>query len=204
MRIRCTPPRSATTSQTECPAAGTADGALFDSARFRHVPVTRGRRACLDEGCQRGERGECVEVDVLGGDIDAIPVSDLAQQQRAGQRVKADAGAEQRRIGGRLSQLRAAGDVGEDLAQLVEDQGAPPVRRRRSPWGEFAWAACSASAGSAWTESAWPAWSASAGSAWTESAWPAWSASAVSAWTESAGSVSQPGGSGSGCASDLR
>src|ERR1022692_1879273 len=172
MRIRCTPPQSAMTSQTECPAAGTAAGALFDSARFRHVPVTRGRRACPDEGCQCGERGERVEVDVLGGDIDAIPVSDLAQQQRAGQRVKADARAEQRRIGGRLSQLRAAGDIGEDLAQLVEDQGAPPVRRRRSPW--------------------------------TESAGAAWSASAVSAWTESAGPVSQPGGSGSGCASDLR
>jgi hypothetical protein len=79
-------------------------------------------RACLDEGCQRGKRGERVEVDVLGRDIDAIPVRDLAQQQRAGQRVKADARAEQRRIGGRLSQLRAARDIGEDLAQLIEDQ----------------------------------------------------------------------------------
>jgi hypothetical protein len=148
-------------------------------------PRVSGLRVCLDEVGQRRERGERVEVDVLGRDIDAIPVRDLAQQQRAGQRVKADARAEQRRIGGRLSQLRAAGDIGEDLAQLVEDQGAPPVRRRRSPWGESAGAA----------------WRASAG---TEPPGPAGSASAVSAGTESAGSVSQPGGSGSGCASDLR
>jgi hypothetical protein len=54
-------------------------------------------------------------------------VPDLAQQQRAGQRVQPDAGAEQRRIGRRAGQVRAARDVGQDLAQLIEDQGAPPA-----------------------------------------------------------------------------
>lgn len=86
---------------------------LPGSARFGRAPVTRGRRVRLDEGCQRAERGERIEVDVLGRDINAIPAGDLAQQQRAGQGVKADARAEQRCIGGRPGQVRAAGDIGE-------------------------------------------------------------------------------------------
>ncbi len=83
------------------------------------------RRAGLDESRQRGEAGKGIEIEVLGGHVNPVSVADLAQQQRAGQRVQPDSGAEQRRIRWRVGELRAAGDPGQDLAQFIDDQDAP-------------------------------------------------------------------------------
>jgi hypothetical protein len=87
-------------------------------------------RADLDEVSQRRQGGKRIEIDVLARDVDAVSVPDLAQQQRPGQRVQPNAGAEERRLGRRVQQVRAARDLGQKLAKLIEDQGLPPVRCR--------------------------------------------------------------------------
>src|SRR5208282_6852783 len=82
-------------------------------------PVAVG--ALGDEGGERAERGQRIEVEVLAGDVHAEPPVHLAQQQRAGQRVESHARAEQGRLGGQAEQFLAPGRPRQDLPQLADD-----------------------------------------------------------------------------------
>src|ERR1700728_5180028 len=77
----------------------------------------------FDEGSQRAEGGQRVEVEVLVCDVDTESPVHPAQQQRAGQRVQPDPGPEQRHLLADVGQLRAPGGLGQDLAELGDDLG---------------------------------------------------------------------------------
>lgn len=74
-----------------------------------------------DERGERGERLKRVQVEIFGGNVDAEPTLDLAQQQRPGQRVQAHPAAKQRRVGRDAPQFWPTGHLGQELPQFLVD-----------------------------------------------------------------------------------
>src|SRR5215470_12462582 len=75
-----------------------------------------------NERSERAQGGQRVEVQVLGGHVNAVAAADLAEQQRAGERVEAHRVPEQRCVRRDAGQLGPAGKAGQHGTYLARDR----------------------------------------------------------------------------------